>query len=123
MGTEVIRAQMVDIEEGRHWRMKPQDGSRAGMHCTDQWQSLVGEIVEVWLDGGLYRRGQVDDAMPDGSGLWLAPETVIQREFIDVASGFEVWTSLYPRSRWDNATPPTKIEAEAAKAFDRIPAR
>lgn len=71
------------------------------MHRTDQWQSLVGEIVEVWHDGGFYRRGLVDDAMLDGSGLWLAPEAVNQREFIDASVGFEVWTSLYPRSRWD----------------------
>lgn len=66
------------------------------MHRTDQWQSLVGEIVEVWLDGGLYRRGLVDDAMPDASGLWIAPEAASQREFIDAASGFEVWISLDP---------------------------
>jgi hypothetical protein len=78
------------------------------MHCTDQWQSLVGEFVEVWLNGRLYRQGLVDDAMFDGSGLWLAPEAVFQREFIDAASGFEVWTSLYPRSRWDNAAPASR---------------
>ena len=87
------------------------------MHCTDQWQSLVGATVEVWLDGVLYRRGFVDAAMPDGSGLWLAPEAVLQREFIDVTSGFEVWTSLYPRSKWD-ATPDYRIEAEGVDAGD-----
>jgi hypothetical protein len=71
----------------------------------------------------LYRWGVVDEAMPDGSGLWLAPETVFQREFIDAASGFEVWTSLYPRSGWDNAAPASLMAAEAAEAFERIPAR
>ncbi|WP_345049568.1 hypothetical protein [Arthrobacter methylotrophus] len=69
------------------------------MHRTDQWQSLVGEIVVVWLNGELYRIGLVDDALPDASGLWLASEGAFQRKFIDVASGFEVWTSRYPRSR------------------------
>jgi hypothetical protein len=69
------------------------------MHRADQWQSLVGEIVEVRLHGVLYRRGLVDDAMPDASGFWIAQEAVFQREFIDAASGFEAWTSLYPRSR------------------------
>jgi hypothetical protein len=103
--------------------MRFQDTGRASMHRTDQWQSLVGEIVEVRLDGGLHRRGIVDEAMPDGSGLWLAPEAVFQREFIDAASGFEVWTSLYPRSRWDNAAPVSEMEAEAAETFERIPAR
>lgn len=84
--------------------MKSQGDGRASMHRTDQWQSLVGEIVEVWHDGGLYRRGLVDDAMLDGSGLWLAPEAACQREFIDPTFGFEVWTSLYPRSRWDHSS-------------------
>ena len=98
--------------------MKSQGDIRANMHRTDQWQSLVGEIVEVRLDGEVYRRGLVDDAMPDGSGIWIAPEAVFPREFIDAASGFEVRTSLYPRSRWDKATP----EIEAAEAVERIPA-
>lgn len=75
------------------------------MHRTDKWQSLIGEFVEVWLDGALYRSGWVDDAMLDGSGLWMAPEALCQREFIDASLGFEVWTSLYPRSRWDHAEP------------------
>jgi hypothetical protein len=102
--------------------MKSQGGRHASMHRTDQWQSLVGQIVEVRLDGGLHRRGVVDEAMLDGSGLWLAPEAVSPREFIEAASGFEVWTSLYPRSRWDNAAPVSEMEAEAAETFERIPA-
>lgn len=84
------------------WKQRPMESlsvSNARMHRTDQWQSLVGEIVVVWLDGELYRKGRVDDAMPDASGLWLAPDGAFQRKFIDAASGFEVWTSLYPRSR------------------------
>ena len=98
--------------------MASQDESRVSMHCTNQWQALVGENVEVWRDGGLYRRGLVDAAMPDGSGLWLAREAVLQREFIDVSSGFEVWTSLYPRSKWD-ATPENRIEADAVEAVEQ----
>jgi hypothetical protein len=100
-----------------------QDTGRANMHRTDQWQSLVGEIVEVRLHGELYRRAVVDEAMPDASGLWLAPETVSQREFIDAASGFEVWTSLYPRSGWDTAAPASEMAAEAAESSEWIPAR
>lgn len=103
--------------------MRFQETGRPSIHPTDQLQSLVGEIVEVRLDGALHRPGVVDEAMLDGSGLWLAPEAVIQREFKDAASGFEVLTSLYPRSRWDNAAPVSKIEAEAAETFERIPAR
>lgn len=75
--------------------------SRAGMHRTDQWQCLAGDLVEVRLNGEEYRTGFVDAAMPDASGLWIAPEGASPREFIDAASGFEIWTSLYPRSRLD----------------------
>lgn len=71
------------------------------MHPTDQWQSLVGEIVEVRLNGEVYRRGLVDNAMPDASGLWIAPDGAVQREFIEAASGFQVWTRLYPRSSYE----------------------
>lgn len=78
--------------------MESQSVSRDSLHRTDQWQSLVGETIEVWLEGEVYRKGWVDAAMPDASGLWLAPEGVFQREFIDTASGYEVWTRLYPRS-------------------------
>lgn len=68
------------------------------LHRTDQWQSLVGEIVEVRLHGTLYRRGLVDDAMPDASGIWIAQEAASLREYISKGSGFEIWTSLYPAS-------------------------
>jgi hypothetical protein len=77
--------------------MKTQSVSRANMHST-KWQSLVGETVEVRLMGEVYREGLVDDAMPNGLGLWIAQEGAAQREFIDADSGFEVWTSLSPRS-------------------------
>lgn len=74
--------------------MESQSVSRASMYRRDQWQSLVGEIVEVRLDGEVYRKGSIDAAMPDASGLWIAPEGAFQREFIDAASGFGIWTSL-----------------------------
>lgn len=99
--------------------METQSASRASMYRTDQWQSLAGEIVEVRLDGKVYRKGLVDDAMPDASGLWIAPEGAAQREFIDAASGFEVWTSLYPRSRWDG-TAASEMAAEPAEVREQI---
>lgn len=74
--------------------METQSVSRTSMHPTDQWQSLVGEIVEVRLHGEVYRKGLVDAAMLDSSGLWIAPEGAAHRKFIEAASGFEVWTSL-----------------------------
>ncbi|MBT2523349.1 hypothetical protein [Arthrobacter sp. ISL-28] len=92
--------------------MESQSVSHAGMYRTDQWQSLTGETVEVRLDGEVYHAGLVDAAMPDASGLWIAPEGAFQRKFIDAACGFEIWTSLYPRSRWDgHAASGTAAEA------------
>ena len=73
----------------------------ARMHVTDQWQSLAGTVVEVRIGGELYRDGLVDAAMADASGFWLAADGADTREFIDVASGYQVWTSLYPRSSKD----------------------
>jgi hypothetical protein len=78
--------------------MNRKDVIRANLHRTEQWQFLLGEIVEVWLDGKLYRRGLVDATMPNASGLWIAPEGAFQRQFISAADGYEVWTTLYPRS-------------------------
>lgn len=95
--------------------MESQSISRASMHRTDQWQSLVGEIIEIRLDGELYRQGVVDDVMPDASGLWIALEGAFQREFIDAASGFEVWTSPCQRSRWARAAA-SGTTAKAVKA-------
>lgn len=45
------------------------------MHCTDKPQSLVGEIVDVWQDGRLYRRAVVDTRCWTGAvyGLLLRP--------------------------------------------------
>lgn len=74
--------------------MATESVSRAGMRPTDQWQSLIGETVEVRLRGEVYRQGLVDDAMPDASGLWIAAHGAAQRESIDAASGFKVWTGL-----------------------------
>jgi hypothetical protein len=68
------------------------------LHATDQWQSLPGNVVEVRLQGNLYRSGFVDAAMSDGSGLWLAAEGAMSREFIEKTSGYRVYTNLYPRS-------------------------
>jgi hypothetical protein len=72
----------------------------AGMttHRTVEWQSLRGHFVEVRLGGKPNRRGFVDDAMPDGSGLWLASDGFLARQFIDKAGGYSIWTRLYPRS-------------------------
>lgn len=74
---------------------KIQEGT---LRATDQWQSLPGRVVEVRLQGNLYRRGLVEAAMPDASALWLAADGISSRKFIDKVNGYRVYTSLYPRS-------------------------
>lgn len=92
--------------------------SRTSEYRTDHWRSLVGEIVEVRRNGQLYRHGLVDAAMADASGLWIAQEGAVQREFIDARSGFEVWTNLYPRSRDNEAA--SEMVAEPAEVPEKI---
>lgn len=67
------------------------------LHRTDKWQFLTGKKIEVRLSGKLYRRGVVDMAMPDSSAVWLAPDGVHGRKFIDKAAGFEIWSDLNSR--------------------------
>ncbi|WP_437773390.1 hypothetical protein [Arthrobacter sp. KNU40] len=64
---------------------------------TDEWQWLAGNNVEVRLAGKLYRRGVADMAMPDASGIWVAADGIQGREYIDKASGFEIWSDLYAK--------------------------
>jgi hypothetical protein len=78
--------------------MPIQRTSKCMLHVTDQWQSLQGNVVEVRLQGNLYCSGLVDAAMADGSGLWLAANGAMPREFIEKTSGNHVYTRLYPRS-------------------------
>lgn len=66
------------------------------MRPTDEWQYLASTMIDVYLNGRLYRTGMVDLVMPDASALWLAPDWPQSREYIDKASGYKVWTSLYP---------------------------
>jgi hypothetical protein len=79
--------------------MESQSLSWASLRRTDNGQSLTGEIVHVHRGGKLYRKGLVDAVMPDASGLWIALDGVAQREFLDAASGFEIWTSPSHPSR------------------------
>jgi hypothetical protein len=78
--------------------MTYRDISASMVHRTVQWQSLAGAVVEVYLHDSLYRRGIVDDTMPDASGIWIAADGPSSREFIHKSSGYAVWTSLHPSS-------------------------
>ncbi|SER28497.1 hypothetical protein [Arthrobacter sp. OV608] len=54
------------------------------------WATLARQFVEVRRDREVYRRGYVDDVMPDGSGLWMAVDGVQARELIWREQGFTV---------------------------------
>lgn len=54
------------------------------------WQELKGRAVEVRRNSNVYRRGWVEDTMPDGNGLWLAAHGNASRELIWQGEGFTV---------------------------------
>ena len=54
------------------------------------WEFTPAARVDVYMNGTHYRRGVVDDVMPDASGFWLAAEGAALREFIDRSSGYQV---------------------------------
>lgn len=54
------------------------------------WECTERGLVDVYLNGRLYRRGLVDDVMLDASGFWLAAEGAYLREYIARGSGYHV---------------------------------
>lgn len=57
---------------------------------SPDWATLSRQFVEVRRGSEIYRRGHVDDTMPDGSGLWMAAEGILGRELIWREQGFTV---------------------------------
>jgi hypothetical protein len=71
-------------------------GVAKNLRRIDQWQLLAdGVVVEVRSQGELYRIGEVDDVMPNGSGLWLAAEGGRGREYVDKVPGLDIWADAY----------------------------
>ena len=54
------------------------------------WAMLSRQLVEMHRGSEIYRRGQVDGTMPDGSGLWMAADGILGRELIWREEGFIV---------------------------------
>jgi hypothetical protein len=54
------------------------------------WATLSRQFVEVRDGSEIYRRGHVDDTMPDGSGLRMAADGILGRELIWREQGFTV---------------------------------
>lgn len=61
---------------------------------SPDWATLSRHFVEVRHDSGIYRRGYVDDTMPDGSGLCTAADGILGRELISREQGLTV-SKLY----------------------------
>jgi hypothetical protein len=49
---------------------------------SPDWATLSRQFVEVRRGSEIYRRGHVDDTMPDWSGLWMAADGILGRELI-----------------------------------------
>jgi hypothetical protein len=63
---------------------------------TPDWAMLSRQFVEVRLGSEIYRRGHVDDMMPDGSGLWMAADGILGRDLIWREQGFTVGKLFRP---------------------------
>jgi hypothetical protein len=57
----------------------------------NDWNLLIGAVVEVRKDHEFFRSGVVDEAMPDSSALWLAADRGHTRVLIEAAEGYDVW--------------------------------
>jgi hypothetical protein len=63
------------------------------LHPQTSWHQLVGSRVEVRRGGDVLDVGIVDDAMADGTLLWLAQEGAKNRRIIELAVGDGIWAS------------------------------
>lgn len=61
------------------------------LQLQPDWQSAVGQRVEIWKAGKLARAGTVEAVMPDNSILWLSAEGIASREMIYEADGSQVF--------------------------------
>lgn len=58
-------------------------------HClSEDWSVLPGFYVQIRHGFQDFRKGWVEDAMPDGSALWLAQDGPLERKLIAKVEGF-----------------------------------
>jgi hypothetical protein len=57
--------------------------------CQD-WQQLIGALVEIRQHGLLLGIGLVDDATPSGGVAWIAADGINGRSMIEKAGGYEL---------------------------------
>lgn len=60
-------------------------------HKHTHWEDLIGALVEVRHNGQIVRTGIVDEAMPDGSAIWVTSDSKLSRRIYEKAEGFLVY--------------------------------
>ncbi|MFC9769867.1 MULTISPECIES: hypothetical protein [unclassified Pseudarthrobacter] len=60
-------------------------------HKHTHWEDLIGAPVEVRHNGQIIRAGIVDEAMPDGSAIWVTSDSRQSRRIYEKAEGFLVY--------------------------------
>lgn len=65
--------------------------TQSGRGQRDDWSQLIGRTVEVWLEGRLIAKGEVEQAAADDSVLWLAAWGLQRRRLYDKGEGYSVW--------------------------------
>ncbi|MDR6507899.1 hypothetical protein [Arthrobacter oryzae] len=58
--------------------------------APEDWQRLVGSWVELRHDGQFVRIGEVEDATPDSSVLWLKFYGNHGRQLVAKTDGYEI---------------------------------
>jgi hypothetical protein len=61
-----------------------------------QWNDLLNALVEIRHSGSTVRTGFVDDAMPDSSVVWIAPDGSRGRKLFEASEGYELWVKPQP---------------------------
>lgn len=57
----------------------------------EEWQLLIGTLVEIQRHGMLLGIGLVDNATPLGDVAWIAADGINGRYMIEKAGGYELW--------------------------------
>lgn len=61
------------------------------VHLQYDWVALLGEVIEVRLDGTRVRTGRVDGVTPDGAILWIEAHGAEPRTMYERYEGFTAW--------------------------------
>ncbi len=77
------------------------------VHLQHNWLPVIGEAVEIRLNGQTVRHGIVDNVTNDDSILWLMADHPYHRQMVNRADGYEVWI----RYIWEKPTMSISMQA------------